>query len=177
MDKKHFVILLLATIVTVFLSIFFSFWFFVGSKMPPKSDIIMQPSSPSMSIPADNSFKQIDEMMNQQQKQFDILHREFLNFGSSKMFKDAPNILSEETKDGYKIKVNLKPFNNDSNNVKVDVDDNVVRISAKYELKNKNKLNSSEISQSLVLPYEIDEDNIKKVKEGNYLVITIPKES
>lgn len=189
MDKKNFLHLLLAVVVTIFFSIFFSFWFFFGRN---KNQEYINPENnvPTAVINANDSFKQMNKMIENQQKYFDQINQNiddsttqgnrsanFLFAGNNLLnMENSASIRTEELKDSYKITVNLKPFNNDPNNIDLKVKGNRITISAKYKSKNKNEFNSSQFYESLTLPSKLDAGTIKKQKEGSNLIIVIPKE-
>jgi HSP20 family molecular chaperone IbpA len=186
MDKKQFTTLLLSTIIAVFLSIFFSFWFFTANFHHPLGcPCGMMPPPPAFNT-NNSSFKQISKMMEEQQKAMDEMADEVEHqreHGPNPFFvnnmklkpKDSVSIESQELGDIYKVTINLKPFGNDAKNIDLKVEGNVVKITAKYDSKDKKLSRSSEIYQSFTLPSKIDEKAIKKTQLGDLLVITIPK--
>jgi len=175
MDKKQFLILLGIAILTIFVSIFFSIWFFEGRvKYEPQFGGVMPVQLGSGNN--DAMFKQLNKMMENQQKAPDNMHNAFSSF-QQEQFNNTAEIKSEELDGVHKISINLKPFNNDPKNVKVDIDRNFVNITAKYESKNKNKMNSSHISQLVILPFKIDKKMVKQSMHGNVLVIEITEKA
>jgi len=85
------------------------------------------------------------------------------------------SITSEEFKDMYKIIINLKPFGNDENNIKVDVKGKTIIISADYKSEGKKKSSSAKLYQSFTLSTKVDPKEIKKEIKDGLLIITIPK--
>lgn len=159
MNKKQFIILLFSTCIAAFFGAFVAFRMVT---MPPPPPPIMD---------TNQIVKQNEDFMNQPP-----MPANFMVFGNS--FLNAGNVTSiktEETKDGYLIKINLKPFNNEPKNVDVKVKGKHVSISANYKSKTQNQSSSSEFYQSLTLPSKIDDKAVTQKKEGNFLVITIPK--
>lgn len=80
----------------------------------------------------------------------------------------------DEMPDAYIITVNLRPFNNDEENVSISTDDNVLTVHATNE---KNKKNSSKVlavSQSYAFPNNVDFNKITKERKGDKYIITIP---
>lgn len=190
MDKKHFLILLGSVILAIFVSIFFSFWVFFGHHRPSEprfAHVMIAPPNTAYAGDVDASFKEINKMMERQQKIIDKMNKDFANqmvatpnnfvFVNDKVFKsnDSVSITSEEFKDKYEITINLKPFNNDENNIKVNVKDKTVIISADYKSQGKKKSNSASLYQSFTLSSKIDPKEVKKDKKGDLLIITIPK--
>lgn len=84
-------------------------------------------------------------------------------------------IKTQEMKDAFKVTVDLKPFNNDEKNIKVNTHGDKIFISAKYRTGQNGDFKSSQLHQMLTFPVKIDTAKIKKQKEGNSLVIIIPK--
>ena len=81
----------------------------------------------------------------------------------------------DETSDAYIITVNLRPFNNDEENVSISTDDNTLTVHATNE---KNKKNSSKVlavSQSYAFPGNVNFNKITKECKGDKYIITIPK--
>jgi len=189
MDKKHFLILLASMVLTIFLSVFFSFWFFFGHHLKPRPNhfaVAMIPN-PALTNDMNASLEEVNKMMESQQKIIDKMNRDFANpmvegpnhsvFINDNMFnpQNSVSITSEEFKNQYKITINLKPFNNNEKNIKVDVKDNTVTISADYKSENKKKYSSSQLYQTFALASKINAKEIKKEKKGDLLIITIPK--
>ena len=75
----------------------------------------------------------------------------------------------------YKIIINLKPFGNDENNIKVDVKGKTIIISADYKSEGKKKSSSAKLYQSFTLSTKVDPKEIKKEIKDGLLIITIPK--
>lgn len=98
------------------------------------------------------------------------------NFEKKLVFSNSATMRTEETPNEYKISVNLKNLGGDENNVKFDIKGNQVTVSAKYEKKKDDKvLSSSSFYQSFTLAEKIDSSKISRVRNGDELVITIPK--
>lgn len=180
MDKKKFIILLVTIVVTIFVSIFFSFWFFFGDKTP-KNNFPNDIATPDFAG-VNEQFDQINKIISDQQKAIENFNKDFNNTINQKPFlglfnnqSGAVNVQSEELKDKYKITVSLKPFNNDEKNVNVKVKGKEVTISAKYQSKEKNKTNSSEFLQTLTLSSKVNSKAVKREKQGDNLIISIPK--
>jgi HSP20 family molecular chaperone IbpA len=130
----------------------------------------------NLSVPDDKFFDNID-------KQLDGIMKEAQNFnhnftlGYNSMLNAPATIKTEDNPDQYKVIINLKSFGNDENNVKIDIKDNNLTVSAKYEDKKDNKVvNSSSFYQTLSLINKVDPTKVKREKIGDNLVITIPKQ-
>lgn len=76
--------------------------------------------------------------------------------------------------DVYKIIVDLKPFDNNTNNINVDVDGRIVTVSGKVEKNKPNSENIMSFSQAYEIPDNFDKTKITKVKKHNKYIITIP---
>lgn len=83
----------------------------------------------------------------------------------------------EETPDAYFVIVNLRPFNNDTENVSITTDENVLTIHATNEKNKKNNSKILSVSQSYTFPGNINLDNITKERKGDKYVITIPRDN
>jgi len=125
-------------------------------------------------ISADSLFD-IDNQINEIFKDVQTLPPSF-NFNAKLNLSNSPTIKTESTLNEYKITVNLKTLGEDENNVNLEIKDNIVNISAKYENKKDDRIiSSSSFYQSFTLPEKIDSSKIKKIKQGSNLIITIPK--
>lgn len=169
MDKKHFIILLLSTITAAFLGAFWA----VHLSRPPH---------PPLGMKTPIQLEDQEKIMEQQEEFFEKFNHNFDDFieyspaGASFISMNNTGLKTEETKDAYKIMVDLKPFNNDEKNVHVKIKGNTVHISAEYNSKDKNNFSSSQFHQALMLPSKIDTEEIKQEKQGDSLVIILPKE-
>ncbi|MBP7211204.1 Hsp20/alpha crystallin family protein [bacterium] len=178
MDKKQFLILLSTLSAVFFIGAFFGTGAFINNMFNTHSDRVFKSAFSS-----DDAFTDVDKAIKAQQEEMENFHKQFFNtpnhnmknsgfvFFSNNDFSNSSTIKSEETKDMYKVTVNLKQFNNDSKNVKVNVNKNRVTISANAKDKN----NTSSVYQSFSLPSKIDLKSVKQEQEGSNLVITIPK--
>lgn len=178
MERQKFIILLASTVIAAFLGAFVASVFVNGGHRRHYNQFDVTPLPP---VDFANVMQQHQKMMDQQEKFFDKMNDDiedsiektsgYSSFG----FMSNAGVNVQETKDLYKIIIDLKPFNNDTNNVDVKINGHNAVISAKYKSKDKNDYRSSEVYQSLTLPSKIDLKSIKKQKEGNSLVISIPK--
>jgi len=193
MDNKKFLIVLAGSVVAVFLGAFLAFWILFGNVHKHYQTSFIDngifPRAIAMDNP-DDYFPRIDKMIENQQKLFNKINKDFeelmnvnpapsgfMFLGSNKINnQNSASIKTEESKDSYKITVDLKPFNNDEKNVDLKVKDNIISISANYQSKDKNEFSSSHFYQSLTLPAKLNVKDIKQEKQGASLVITIPKE-
>lgn len=98
-----------------------------------------------------------------------------LHMKNSSSFGVTPAVQTEATGKEYKIKVNLKAFGNNEENVKVKKEGNHLIVSAQYEQKGKDSFNSSNFYNSFTVDEKTDISKLKKEKKGNTLLIIIPK--
>ncbi len=80
----------------------------------------------------------------------------------------------DETSDAYVVTVNLRPFDNDEDNVKVSTDDNVLTVQASNEKNKKNGSKVLAISQSYAFPPNVNFNKMTKERKGDKYLITIP---
>lgn len=186
MEKKNFVILLVSTALAAFLGSFLApFFIFTIHKpmMPPPPHPFFErgPMHPPTPQDIDRTIKQNEKMMEEQEEFFDKMEDNFVDKmgtppGQAHFIHiNNTGLKTQETKDMYKIIVDLKPFDNNQKNVDVKIKGNSITISAKYESKNKNDFSSSQFYQSMTLPSKINPNGIKQQKEGNSLIVLIPK--
>ena len=95
-----------------------------------------------------------------------------------KDFKFARNaaqvIHLEQTKDFYKILIDLRAFDNNENNVQVTTNGNLLTINGRSIKKTKNNEQISEFQQNYMFGDNVKLPDLTKETDGNYLVITIP---
>lgn len=182
MENKKFLILLLSTILAAFLGSF------IAGRVVAQKTLAQQGFMPAaIAQPVDIS-KQFDVIMENHQKLIEKMNKDM-----DAIMKQAPDsaqyftvnskvstgnytaIKTEETPNNYKITISLSAFNNNPDNVKVEVKGNRVIISALYKSNDKKESTSSQFYQALTLPSKIDEKAIKKHQENNLLIIEIPK--
>lgn len=179
MDKKTLIIVIISTAIAGFLGAYTAS-VFVFSKHPELRHAPFLTKNHYIQSDFDDIFDDFEKSLSEQEE-FNKKIDDKLNFIEKRPISTFTIVKNNElkfieTKDAYKITINLKPFNEDPKNVDVKADDNTVIISAKYESKNKDKYSSSQFYQEFELPSEIDEVNIKKEKQGHLLIITLPKE-
>ncbi len=80
----------------------------------------------------------------------------------------------DETPNAYIVTVNLKPFDNDEDNVSISTDDNTLTVHANGEKKQRNGMKALAISQSYEFPQKVDFNKISKKVNGDKYLITIP---
>lgn len=190
MDKKKFLILLFSTVSAAFIGSFLASYLILAPHnfgpwfMPQNSPRMMDGNALDQQM--ERRIERQQELVADMSDDMDDDKNDFMArppvpvnfpiFGNN-VFNagNVTTIKTEETKDAYKIKINLKPFNNDLKNVKVKISGDKVSISAQYKSKDKHEFKSSQFYQSLTLPKKIDVKTVKQEKEGDSLVVTIPK--
>lgn len=177
MDKKNFTILLISTVVAAFLGAFIASFVVLKEHRQPRLVPFV-----SAGVQPPISYDEQEKIMEQQEKFFNKFDSDFddiIKHSPAKagfIYMNNSGLKTEETKDQYKIIVDLKPFNNDEKNVDVKVNGRTVSISADYKSKENHEFSSSQFHQTLMLPQKIDESAVKKERKGDSLIITIPKQ-
>lgn len=92
------------------------------------------------------------------------------------MAKDPAILKNYSTEDEYKIILDLSKFNDNPENVKVNIQDNRVNISGKSTIKKFGKTGEYEFEQNFVLPHDINKAYVTKIKKGHKYIITLPFE-
>lgn len=89
--------------------------------------------------------------------------------------KNSPAPVKIESKsDKYIITINLKAFDNDPENLDIDIEENGVKISGKV-IKNKdNETRESSFYQSVMFPNKINDEKATQEHKNNKLIITLP---
>ena len=189
MERHKFIILLASTVIAAFLGSFTASLIVNGDDHPCPCffpNMIERPMKSHMPASLNSTFEQNERMIEAEDDAADKLDNEIENDMENVSVGHAPRhggfffmnttgLITQETKDLYKIIVDLKPFNKDMGNVNVKVRGNMITISAKYKSNAKNQLSSSQFYQTLTMPMKINSSAIKKHKEGDSLVIVIPK--
>ena len=106
---------------------------------------------------------------------------EFENFDSNEMpmFSEKElthipiSILTQE-QNGYKLTINLKHFNNDINNIKLDIKPDKVSILAASEIENNTSIYSLSYSQTYILDKKIDPKKVTKEMQNENAVVYLP---
>lgn len=183
MDKKDFSILLLSTVLAAFVGAFLASFIVLGRHPKFESSFMgAKTMEPSMSPSFEEYFNNPDRFMEKQQDFIDKFNNDFEDSIEKSLPKagfvyfNNSGLKTQETKDAYKITIDLRPFNNDAKNVKFKLDDNRILISAQYKSNDKKNFNSAQFHQEMILPSKIEEDKITQQKKGNFLIITVPKD-
>lgn len=82
----------------------------------------------------------------------------------------------EEKKDKYIITVNLKNFDNNPDNIKIETLENGITISGEMKKNKDGEIKESSFYQNVMFPNKIDTDKISKETKGNNMIIILPFE-
>lgn len=119
----------------------------------------MPPSPYRMERMIEKDMRAVDKMM---KKEYKFSHK-------------AANVIHlEQTKDFYKILIDLRAFDNNENNVQVTTNGHILTINGRSIRKSKNNEQISEFQQNYLFGDNVKLPDLTKETEGNYLVITIP---
>lgn len=115
----------------------------------------------------------LDRILEEQDRAFNRFNRTPIGFHS---IMQGPNpVTLEQVKDenAYKLIIDLKPFDNNIKNVKVNVDGKRVTVEGvKFKDRN-NKEDLYTFSQTILLPEEIDSATVTQEKVKDKLVVTM----
>ncbi|MCQ2740180.1 MAG: Hsp20 family protein [bacterium] len=120
-----------------------------------------------------NQIKRIDKMLQIQDREFkkfdnSISKHPFLRYSTT------PFVSISKEPDSYKVVVDLKPLNDNSDAIKVDVKGNSLSIRGNSTNNSKNKTSEIDFSQVYYLDEELNADMIKTEKDGHQYIVTIP---
>lgn len=125
-------------------------------------------------VPIENIDKIIKEQDRMFEKEFGTLpmHNKVL-----KRIESPFETYKDENQDAYKIVINLKDFNNDEKNIKLDIKDNKINIIGTNTNQTPKEESVYTYTQSFNLPEKIKTELITKEKSGNKFIITLPLEN
>lgn len=119
-------------------------------------------------------FDNLDKVFREQEKAFDDFEKTTMNFNVEMLGKTPVNIETIKNDDVYKVIIDLKEFNNDEKNIKLDVKQDRLSISGESLKKDKNSQSEYSFSQNFSLPENVDVSKVTKEKVDNKYVITLP---
>ena len=120
-------------------------------------------------------FRKFDKMMERQAREMDKMDRKMMKeMGMPRFHKNKSMVIVERDDDDYKIIVDLRAFDNNEKNVKFNLNNNMATVSASIEKEKRHEDSIVEFSQTFYLNGNLDKKNIKKEKERDKYVITIP---
>lgn len=114
----------------------------------------------------------IEHMMKKEMREMERMFGE-----DAKMLTKAGNIIHlSQSKDAYKIIIDLRAFDNNENNVQVSANGNILTINGRSIRKSKNNEQISEFQQNYMFGNNVKLNDLTKETQGNYYIITIPIE-
>lgn len=128
--------------------------------------------------------KDFEKLHKKQMHEFDEINKELNKFVNPKFNDDSfemplfmDNSVSVKTdydNDKFNIIIGLKPFQNDENKIKYDVNGRKLTVFGNSQVKDNNLEEDIAFSQDFILPQDADTKKITKSKVGKNLVISVP---
>lgn len=130
----------------------------------------------------------VDVTLNRLMNPFAVMHkmdREFAKMDKDMMFvRELPphhmrkhnTVDFFKAPDEYKFIIDLKPFNGDANNIKVNTEGHNITISGEAAVNNKNSETFNSFSQTYTLEDDANIEKMTKKKVHDRYIITIPLE-
>lgn len=183
LKDKRFLIAIAVGFVAIFLGAFVAFYVMFYKWTHSINYVADGFSQKAFILSPENMFRDFDKGFEKTVTELNTTNKQYLS--NVKEFNMPDDFLSQnnfsalnvnENQDNYILKLNLKPFGNDANNVKTDIKDNKIIISANYKNKDKNNLSSATFYQSLSLPKKITFAQMKKTAKDGFLTITVKKQ-
>lgn len=116
----------------------------------------------------------IDKILKEQDKLFESMGALPMHNSVTKELNNPIEIYKNEAENAYKIVLNLKDFDNNPENIKLDIMDDKIIIRGNVETNKKNLEKRYEFTQTIVFPEKIEKDKIKKETKKNKYIITLP---
>ena len=120
------------------------------------------------------NMENIDKILQEQDKMFNNMTIFPMHYNAMVNVKNPIEMYKDDKQNAYKIVVDLKPFDNNPENINVSIDDKKIDITGEAEKVKNHSENIFSISQSFMFPEKIDTDEITKEKSGNKYIITLP---
>ncbi len=160
--KKNHILKYIGIVMATLVGSFLAFYFVADMTIKHLTDPVYQ-------------FRKFDKMMERQAKDMEKMDRRMSKeMGIPHFNKNKSMVVVERDDDDYKIIVDLRAFDNNEKNVKFDLNNNMATVSASVEKTKKHEDSIVEFSQTFYLSGNLDKKNIKKERERNKYVITIP---
>ena len=115
-----------------------------------------------------NELKEFDRMMSKHNK------ISALDMAMPIFIMDSVKIKTEFEDNHFNIVVDLKPFQGDENKINYNVVGRKLTVFGSSSVKDKNSEHDISFSQDFILPENADTVNIRKIKDGKKLIISIP---
>ena len=122
-------------------------------------------------------FNDFDKIYKKEMKELDRIQKKFEKYNNIAMpiqMIDSVKIKSEIDDGNYEITVDLKPFNNDENKIKYNINGKKITVYGNSQIKDNYYEENISFSQDFLLPKNADTTKIKQIKEFNKLIISIP---
>ncbi len=118
--------------------------------------------------------KRIEKLMKQQERSFQHIEDKIMNDSpfEPKMRPMLVNLVKENNE--YKVIVDLKPVDNNENNINVDIKDNILTVTGELDKKSFDGEKIVNFSQSYYLDEKLMADKMTKEHKGHKYIITIP---
>ena len=115
-------------------------------------------------------FSKMDRIYKREMKEMDKMFKVERNLAKH----SAHVIHLEQGKDAYRILIDLKAFDNNENNVQVNVNGNVLNINGKSVKTTRHNEQITEFQQSYMFGNDVNLKDLTKETKGSYYIITIP---
>lgn len=165
-----YLVISLAAFFGAFLAVYFIADQAVNRYMMPPGHPLFMP------MPRMLSEREVQRMIKHQEK---MQERMFYDLEKAENVRDPfvvnpVKIDTFKNKNSYIIMIDLKPFNNDPNKVKIDIKPYKIKLSGESDEVKKGTENEVSFMQNFSLPQKIDVDDVKKEVKGNKYIITLP---
>lgn len=126
--------------------------------------------------------KDMNRMYKQDMKAFEdsfnfdkkFKHKHHQEFDTPVFMLDSVKIKTDYEDNKFNVIVGLKPFQDDENKIKYNVNGRKLTVFGSNEVKDKDFEHDVAFSQDFILPENADTSNITKVKDGNKVIISVP---
>ena len=112
----------------------------------------------------------MERMIQKDMRTMDYMMRENRRFSK----RAAQVIHLEQTKDAYKVIIDLRAFDNNENNLQTSVNGKILTINGRTIRKSKHNEQISEFQQNYLFGDNVRLKDLTKETDGNYYIITIP---
>lgn len=112
----------------------------------------------------------MDRMYKKEMKEMDKMFKVERNLAK----RPAHVIHLEQSRDAYRVLIDLRAFDNNENNVQVGVNGNILNINGKSVKTLRNNEQITEFQQSYMFGNNVNLKDLTKETKGNYYIVTIP---
>lgn len=170
----------LAMVIAAFVGGFLAFYFVTDQIMQRHHNHYFNPDKFEREM-----FKDMERMYKQDMRAFDEMFKypkhpqkmhkmKHNDFGMPFFMMDSVKIKTEYDDNKFNIIVCLKPFQGDESKVNYNLNGRKLTVFGKSQVKDKEYEQDIEFSQDFILPENADTAKIKKEKDGNKLIISVP---